>query len=102
MKHFIEVVAVNEAGGAAKKFNGSLLAKSTLGAQYGNALRGFQCQTGRHDFAPNSRHMCIEQGSLIGVFNFGNDLCHAVGPEKGRTLGALNFAHFFSYLGALV
>ena len=46
--------------------------------------------------------MCIEQGPLIGFFNFGNDLCHAVGPEKGRTLGALNFTHFFSHLGALV
>ena len=102
MKHFIKVVAVNEAGGAAKKLNPRLLAKSTLWTQHGNALRSFQCQTGRHDFAPNGRHMSIEQGPLIGVFNFGNDLCHAVRPEEGRTLGALNFTYFFSHLGALV
>jgi hypothetical protein len=32
----------------------------------------------------------------------GNDLCQAVRPEEGRTLGALNFTYFFSHLGALV
>ena len=46
--------------------------------------------------------MRIQQRALVGLFNFGNDLCHTIGAKEGRAFGAFDFTHFFSHLGALV
>ena len=46
--------------------------------------------------------MGIVQRSLIGLFNFGNDLRNAIGTKEGRAFGAFDLAHLFGHMGALV
>ena len=46
--------------------------------------------------------MRIQQRALVGFFNFGNDLRHAVGAKEGRAFCAFDLPYFFGHLGALV
>ena len=80
-----------------------LFAEGTLRAQYGHALRRFQCQAGRHDFAPDREATCwFSNGPWLASCIFSHHLGHAVWAKKRRTLFAFEFADFFCHVGALV
>ena len=82
VKDFVKVGAVDEVGGASKKFDRRLLAKRALGTKHRHALWGFERQTSRHDFAPDGGDVFILEGARIGLGDFVDDLRYPVWPKE--------------------
>jgi hypothetical protein len=102
VEHLVKAVAVNQLGGATEKLDRCLFAKCANRTQHRHALRCFQGQTGRHDFAPDSAHVLIFQRTWVVGLDFFQYLRYAVGAEKRRTFGPLDIAHTFSQMSPLV
>ena len=102
LKDIIKIGAVHQLHSAAKVFDGRLLTKRACGPEHRHALRFFQRQASRHDFAPNGSHVVCLEWPGIGVANALQHLGHAVGPKEGAALGAFDLAHFTCQCGTLV
>ena len=102
VEHLVEAVAVDQVGGAAEEFDGSLLAERALRTKHRHALRHFQCQAGGHDLAPDGGHVLVQQRPWVGGLYLLDDLRHAIGAEKRRAFFALEVAHLFGHSGALI
>jgi len=73
-----------------------------LRPQHSHALRHFEREAGGHDLAPDGGHVRALQRAGVVFLHLGDDLGGAVGAEERGALAALERAHFFGDLGALV
>ncbi len=102
VEDLVEGRAIDQVGGAAEVLDRRLLAEGAFGAEHGDALRRLERQAGRHDLAPDGRHVQRLERPAVALLHLLDHLRHAIGAEVGRAFALLDLADLLGDVRAAV